>query len=131
MMTDPISDMLTRLRNATMVRATTVEMPMSKMKYAIAKLLEREGFVAGVETASQGARPVLKVTLKYDEAGQPRMTHIKRVSKPGLRVYQKNTELQRVRSGYGFSIVSTPNGLMTNREARKRRLGGEVICEVA
>lgn len=104
---------------------------MSKMKFAIAKLLEREGFVGNVESFSAGTRPMLRVTLKYDEFGRPRMTHIKRVSKPGLRVYQKNDELKQVRSGYGVAIVSTPNGLMTNREARKRRLGGEVICEVA
>lgn len=131
MMTDPISDMLTRLRNASMVSAATVEMPMSKMKFAIAKLLEREGFVGSVDSFSAGTRPMLRVALKYDEFGRPRMTHIKRISKPGLRVYQKNDELRQVRSGYGVSIVSTPNGLMTNREARKRHLGGEVICEVA
>lgn len=130
-MTDPISDMLTRLRNATMAHATTVELPMSNMKFALAKLLEHEGFVGAVETFTQSARPMLRITLKYDVQGKPRLSHIKRVSKPGLRVYQKTDELKQVRSGYGLSIISTPNGIMTNREARKRRLGGEVICEIA
>lgn len=130
MMTDPISDMLTRLRNASKVGAKTVDMPMSKMKFAIAKILEGEGFVGAVKTFNEGAHPMLRIELRYDEHGTPRISELKRVSKPGLRVYVKAEELKRVRSGFGLSIVSTPNGLMTNRDASKRRLGGELICEV-
>jgi len=129
MMTDPISDMLTRLRNAASVHAKQVEMPSSKMKYAIAKILESEGYLTKVENLTQGPRTTLRVELAYDEHG-PKISAVKRVSKPGLRVYVKANELQTVRSGLGMSIVSTPNGLMTSREARKRRLGGELICEV-
>jgi small subunit ribosomal protein S8 len=129
MMTDPISDMLTRLRNAATVRATSVSMPMSKMKFAIAKLLQSEGYLSRVETVTEGSRPVLRVELAYDEQG-PKISAVKRVSKPGLRVYVKAEELKPVRSGFGLAILSTPNGLMTSSEARKRRLGGELICEV-
>lgn len=129
MMTDPISDMLTRLRNAATVRAKTVSMPMSKMKFAIAKLLQSEGYLTKVETFTEGPHPMLRVDLTYDEHG-PRISAVKRVSKPGLRVYVKAEELKAVRSGFGMAIVSTPNGLMTSQEARKRRLGGELICEV-
>ncbi len=129
MMTDPISDMLTRLRNAATVRAKQVDMPNSKMKFAIAKILQSEGYLAKVENVAQGVRSTLRVELAYDEQG-PKIQAVKRVSKPGLRVYVKADELKRVRSGLGMSIVSTPNGLMTSQEARKRRLGGELICEV-
>lgn len=129
MMTDPISDMLTRLRNGATVRAKTVTMPMSKMKFAIAKLLQGEGYLSKVETFTEGVHPMLRVDLAYDEQG-PRISAVKRVSKPGLRVYVKAEELKAVRSGFGLAILSTPNGLMTSQEARKRRLGGELICEV-
>ncbi len=129
MMTDPISDMLTRLRNGATVHAKTVTMPMSKMKFAIAKLLQGEGYLSKVETFTEGAHPMLRVELAYDEHG-PRISAVKRVSKPGLRVYVKAEELKAVRSGFGLAILSTPNGLMTSQEARKRRLGGELICEV-
>lgn len=129
MMTDPISDMLTRLRNAATVSATTVSMPMSKMKFALAKLLESEGYLSRVETFTEGVHPMLRVDLVHDEHG-PRISAVKRVSKPGLRVYVKAGELKPVRSGFGLAVLSTPNGLMTSQEARKRRLGGELICEV-
>lgn len=129
MMTDPISDMLTRLRNGATVRANTVSMPMSKMKFAIAKLLQSEGYLSRVETYQEGVHSMLRAELAYDEHG-PRISAIKRVSKPGLRVYVKAGELKAVRSGFGLAILSTPNGLMTSQEARKRRLGGELICEV-
>jgi small subunit ribosomal protein S8 len=129
MMTDPISDMLARLRNASAVKKTSVSMPFSKMKHGVAKILEKEGFVGKVEQVTEGKFPVLRVELRY--AGKtPRITHIKRVSKPGLRVYRKADELPRVLSDNGIAIVSTPNGLMTNKEARARRLGGEIVCEV-
>lgn len=129
MMTDPISDMLTRLRNAATVRAEVVTMPMSKMKFAIAKLLEGEGYLKNVETYQAGNHTMLRAGLAYDDHG-PRIQAVTRVSKPGLRVYVKAEELKPVRSGFGLAILSTPNGLMTSSEARKRRLGGELICEV-
>lgn len=129
MMTDPISDMLTRLRNASAVHKSDIELPTSAMKFAIAKILEKEGFVGRVEQAIVGKRPVLRIALAY-EGTQSRIRSVKRVSKPGLRVYAKADDLPRVLSNFGIAIISTPNGLMTNKEARSRRLGGEVICEV-
>lgn len=129
MMTDPISDMLTRLRNASVVRKSEIELPFSAMKFAIAKILEKEGFVGRVEKDTVGKRPVLRIALAY-EGTQSRLRSLKRVSKPGLRVYAKADDLPRVLSNFGIAIVSTPNGLMTNKEARSRRLGGEVLCEI-
>jgi small subunit ribosomal protein S8 len=129
MMTDPISDMLTRLRNAATVRAKSIDMPMSKMKFAIAKILQAEGYLSKVESLTEGNRTTLRLELAHDASG-PRISTLKRISKPGLRVYIKADELHSVRSGLGLAILSTPNGLMTNREAKKRRLGGELICEV-
>lgn len=129
-MTDPISDMLTRIRNASMTRAVTVEMPMSNMKFAIAKILEKEGYLVATETFLDGAKPMLRVRLAYSETGEPVLSSITRKSKPSLRVYVKADNLKSVRSGFGFAILSTPNGLMTNKEAHKRRLGGELICEI-
>ncbi|OGL67185.1 30S ribosomal protein S8 [Candidatus Uhrbacteria bacterium RIFCSPHIGHO2_01_FULL_63_20] len=129
MITDPISDMLTRLRNAISVRREFVELPSSNVKYAIAKILEREGYLASVEKTGEGIHTMLKLGLNY--ANGPRIQSLRRVSKPGRRVYAKADELKPVMSGMGVSIVSTPNGLMTNREARARRLGGEVICEIS
>lgn len=130
MMTDPISDMLTRIRNAGAARVRTVEMPRSNMKYAVAKIMQAEGFLANVESYEDGNKPMMRVTLKTDETGHSVITSIKRVSKPGQRVYVKSDELKRVPSGMGVSIVSTPNGLMTASDAKKRHLGGELICEV-
>lgn len=130
MMTDPISDMLTRIRNASMVKKSVVEVPLSKVKYAIAKILEHEGFVSSVEQYQDGARPMMRIGLKYDGSSNPVISSIRRVSKPGRRVYAKSSELPTVRNGFGFALVSTPNGIMTSNEAKKRRLGGEVICEV-
>lgn len=128
-MTDPISDMLTRIRNASKVKKHSVVLPSSKMKFAIAKILSKEGYVGAVEETVVAPGKVLTIMLKYEQ-GLPVMHEIKRVSKPGGRVYAKNYELPRVLSDLGVAIVSTPNGLMTNKEARKRKLGGEVICEV-
>lgn len=128
-MTDPISDMLTRLRNASLVRKTDVLIPFSAMKYSLAKILEKEGFVGRVEQIAVAKRAMLQVTLVYQNA-EPRLRSLTRISKPGLRVYAKADALPRVLSGMGVAIISTPNGLMTNAEARARRLGGEVLCEV-
>lgn len=130
MMTDPISDMLTRLRNAFAVKKREVVLPYSNVKFAIAKILEKEGYVDGVEKMTQGTHPALKIGLAYP-GGEPALLEVHRVSTPGHRVYVKSTEMPRVKSDMGIAIISTPNGLMTNKEARSRKLGGEVICEVS
>ncbi len=130
MITDPISDMLTRIRNAQAVKKREVFLPFSKMKFAIAKILEKEGYLSAVEENAESGRPLLSLSLKYDHA-HPAINLVRRVSKPGRRVYAKAGELPRVMSDTGLAIVSTSNGLMTNKEARARRLGGEVICEIA
>ncbi|MCH8049104.1 30S ribosomal protein S8 [Patescibacteria group bacterium] len=130
MMTDPISDMLTRIRNASMVGKRSIELPHSKIKFAIAKILQREGYVGTVERFEDGNKLMLRVGLQYNDTDMPAISSVKRISKPGRRVYVKADKIPQVRSGFGFAIISTPNGLMTNSEARKRRLGGEVICEV-
>lgn len=129
MNTDPISDMLTRIRNASLVKKAEVALPSSKIKFAIAKILEKTGYLAGVDESEIGRQRTLRLRLKY-ENGQSVVHQIRRVSTPGRRVYSGATELPRVLSGIGIAIISTPNGLMTNREARKRKLGGEVICEI-
>jgi small subunit ribosomal protein S8 len=129
MLTDPISDMLTRIRNASMVRKQFVDVPRSKIKFAIAKILQKEQCVSGVEEVQVEGRDFLRLKLRYSD-GASYISSLRRISKPGRRVYAKADRLPHVRSGFGFAIVSTPNGLMTNREARKRRLGGEVLCEI-
>jgi small subunit ribosomal protein S8 len=128
MITDPISDMLTRIRNASSVKKAEVRIPYSKMKLAIAKILSEEGYVASIEKVGTG-HGELRITLKYDD-GLPSIQNIKRVSKPGHRAYAGYGELPRVLSDHGIAIVSTSQGIMTNKEARRRKLGGEVICEV-
>ncbi len=130
MMTDPISDMLTRIRNAQAVRKGEVLLPYSKVKFAIAKILEQEGYVARATQEHEAKFPVIRVELRYQN-NQPKIHMVRRVSRPGLRVYAKSTELPKVLSDMGIAIVSTPNGLMTNKEARSRHLGGEVICEIS
>lgn len=129
MHTDPISDFLTRLRNAQHARHETIELPSSRMKLSIAKILEREGFVDAVSERSEGVRKTLTVKLKYN-GKEPLIREIRRVSKPGQRVYRKASELPRVLSDIGIAIVSTSAGIMTNKEARKRKLGGEVLCQI-
>ncbi len=135
-MTDPISDMLTRIRNASAVGKYDVLVPKSKVKYEIAKILKREGWIADVsvikkEGKSKGAQfDQLRLVLKYKKSGRPHITCLKRVSKPGRRVYVGKNELPRVLNNLGIAIISTSQGLMTNKEARKKGLGGEVICEI-
>ncbi|MEK7665636.1 MAG: 30S ribosomal protein S8 [Patescibacteria group bacterium] len=129
MITDPISDMLTRIRNAALVKKAEVILPSSKIKFSIAKILEKEGYLANVRQTDKGPQRTMTLQLKY-ENGQSVVHKIRRVSTPGRRVYSAASELPRVLSGFGIAVISTPNGLMTNREARKRKLGGEVICEV-
>lgn len=129
MMTDPISDMLTRIRNAQTVRKADVVLPYSNVKFAIAKILQREGYVGTVEKTELVKHPALRIALAYEQT-EPRIRSVRRISTPGRRVYAKSTEMPRVMSGQGIAIISTPNGLMTNKEARARKLGGEIICEV-
>lgn len=129
MMTDPIADMLSRIRNASRVRHAEVMMPYSKVKHAIAKILAEEGFISGVSAAESSVRGTLTLALKY-AGGDPAITEIKRVSTPGKRVYVKSTELPRVHHDFGIAIVSTPRGIMTNARARKEKVGGEVLCTV-
>lgn len=129
MNTDPISDFLTRIRNAQHSRLDALAVPSSHLKLHIAKILEREGYVGAVSEKSEGAKKTLTVVLKY--AGkEPAIRTIKRVSTPGRRVYRGAGELPRVLSDIGIAIISTSAGVMTNKEARKRKLGGEIICEV-
>lgn len=130
MMTDPISDMLARIRNAQAVKKAELTLPYSKIKFHIAKILEAEGYVEKAEEVTSGKFPALHIALKYDRK-QPVIRMIRRISKPGRRVYAKSDALPRVLSDIGIAIISTPNGLMTNKEARARRLGGEVICEIS
>lgn len=129
MMSDPISDMLTRVRNAQAASKADVTMPSSKLKLAIAKVLLDEGYIAGY-SADDAVKPSLTVTLKYYE-GRPVIDELKRVSRPGLRIYKNKDELPKVLNGLGIAIVSTSAGVMTDREARAAGRGGEVICTVS
>jgi len=130
MMTDPIADMLTRIRNATQARKATVSLPSSKLKEQVAGILAAEGFIEGFETSQDGARRDLTVRLKYGTGRAPVINGIQRVSKPGRRVYKGAAELPRSHGGLGVLVVSTSQGLLPDREARRRRLGGEIMCEV-
>lgn len=128
-MTDPIADMLSRIRNAQAVSKKTVEIPFSNMKLEIAKILEREGFVQSLQVEKRKLKKMLELTLRYIDS-KPEIAGLKRISKPGLRVYSPAHEIKRVKGGYGISIVSTSKGIMTDREARKQNIGGEVLCQV-
>jgi len=131
MMTDPIADMLTRIRNAGMARHKTVSMPSSKMKLEIARILKEEGFIRGYDLQDVNKpQPTLRLHLKYDEEGKPVIAGLERVSKPGRRIYAGRKEIPWVRSGLGIAIVSTSKGMMTGRQARREGVGGEVICYV-
>ena len=128
-MTDPIADMLTRIRNGFMARKKEVVLPYSKIKQAIANILVAEGYMEKTEKTDD-KKPLLILRLKYDKDNEPAITFLQRVSKPGHRRYVKSSEITGVLNGYGFSIISTPKGLMTNRQARKEKVGGEIICEL-
>ena len=130
MNTDPIADMLTRIRNAIMVSHATVDVPASKLKVQLAKLLKEEGFISDYEVKEEGKFKVISITLKYEANGKPVITKLQRISKPGLRHYSKAKNLQKVLGGMGVAIVSTPKGLLTDRKARKENVGGEVLCYV-
>ena len=128
-MTDPIADMLTRIRNANQAKHEVVEMPASRLKLEILEVLKNEGYITEYEKIEDGKQGVIKVTLKYVNKERV-IKGIKRISKPGLRVYAKSTELPQVLNGLGVAIISTSNGVMTDREARKNKLGGEVVAFV-
>ena len=129
-MSDPIADMLTRIRNGVSARHDTVRMPSSKLKVAIAQVLRDEGFIKNYEVSQEGARSFLKIDLSYTGRKEPVLTGIKRVSKPGLRVYVQKREIPRVLGGLGVAILSTPEGVMTGQVARQKSVGGEVLCYV-
>jgi small subunit ribosomal protein S8 len=129
MMTDPIADMLTRIRNALSAGKLNVDMPDSKQKRAIAQLLKDEGFIADFAQKEADAKPILNIDLKYYE-GKPVIEKIKRISRPGLRIYKGKGELPKVMGGLGVAIISTSKGLMSDRAARKAGFGGEILCTV-
>lgn len=130
MMTDPIADLLTRIRNALHARKERVEVPCSRLKERVVEVMKTEGFLRECVVIETGGYKVLRVWLKYDDLGQPVIRGLKRVSKPGLRVYVGVREIPQVRRGLGISILSTPRGVLVDREARQQRVGGEVMCAV-
>ena len=132
MLTDPIADMLTRVRNANTAMHDTVTMPSSKQKVALAKLLESEGYISGfaVAPSTKGPGEVLTITMKYSTERDRTITGLRRISTPGLRVYRKADSVPRVLGGLGVAVLSTSRGLMTDREARRQKVGGEVLCYV-
>jgi small subunit ribosomal protein S8 len=129
-MSDPIADLLTRIRNAQMVAKPTVTVPSSKVKIAIVQVLKEEGYIDGFQVRADGAKTELEITLKY-YAGRPVIERIERVSRPGLRVYKGSDAIPTVMNGLGVAIVTTPQGVMTDRKARANGVGGEVLCYVA
>ncbi|HXF44539.1 MAG TPA: 30S ribosomal protein S8 [Burkholderiaceae bacterium] len=129
-MTDPVADMLTRIRNAQRVAKSEVVMPSSKLKVAIAQVLADEGYIEGFQVADNGGKPELRIGLKY-YAGRPVIERLERVSRPGLRIYRGRDTIPQVMNGLGVAIVSTSRGVMTDRKARSQGVGGEVLCYVA
>jgi len=129
MMTDPISDMLNRMRNAIRRKYESVDVPASKLKQNIARLLKEEGYIRGIETVSEGPHPMLRIKLKYVNE-TPIINGMRRVSRPGRRVYVNKDGIPKVRGGLGTAVMSTTQGMMTDRESRKRQVGGEVICYI-
>ncbi len=130
MHSDPIADLLTRIRNGAQARLTTVDVPHSKIKVEIVKILEAEGYITGHEVTTESKFPTIKVHMRYDAKRKPLINHLSRVSKPGLRVYKPCGELKPIRNGLATRILTTSQGVMTDREARRRQIGGEVLCEV-
>jgi len=129
-MTDPLADMLTRIRNATMVKKEVVEIPASKVKAEIAKVLKSEGYIKGYKIEKDKKQGLLKIALKYDDSKKSVVEGLKRVSKPGSRVYVRSDDVPKVINGFGIAILSTSKGLMVDREARKANIGGEILCNV-
>lgn len=128
--TDPIADMLTRIRNASSSKFKTVDIPASNIKRAIADILFKEGYIKAYEEIKDDAQGIIRITLKYDDKGVKVISGLKRISKPGLRVYASKEELPRVLNGLGIALISTSKGIMTDREARKENLGGEVLAYI-
>ncbi len=129
-MTDPIADMLARIRNAVAAKHSRVDIPASKLKLEIARILKEEGYVNNFVVKGEGAKKVVRIFLRYDARGTSSITHLSRVSRPGRRVYVGSHEIPRVLGGYGINIVSTSRGLMSGKTARKENVGGEVLAEV-
>ena len=127
-MTDPIADMLTRIRNANTVKHETVDVPASNMKKELARILLEEGFIRGYDVIEDGKQGIIRIQLKYGQAGEKVITGLKRISKPGMRVYAAKEELPKVLNGLGISIISTSKGILTDKQARNEGVGGEVIC---
>ena len=129
-MTDPIADMLTRIRNANVVKHETVDVPASNMKKELSRILLEEGFIRGYDVIEDGKQGIIRIQLKYGQAGERVISGFKRISKPGMRVYAANQEIPKVLNGLGISIISTSKGILTDKQARKENVGGEVICYV-
>lgn len=129
MVTDPIADMLTRIRNAQQVRQKTVELPFSKFKFELAKIIKKGGYIQEAAKRGKKTKKSLEIVLKYQDK-TPCISEIKRISKPGRRVYVSSKSIKPVKQGFGTMIISTSRGLMTDKDARKQKLGGEVICEI-
>ena len=129
-MSDPISDMLTRIRNAIAANHPRVDIPGSKLKMEVARILKEEGYINNYVTKGEGPKYVIRVNLRYDAKGNPSITHIARVSKPGRRVYVGSEEIPKVLGGYGVNIVSTSKGLMSGKQARKEHIGGEILAQI-
>jgi small subunit ribosomal protein S8 len=130
MHSDPIADLLTRIRNGAQARLATVQVPHSKIKLEILRILQAEGYIKSYEVTTESQFPAITIQMRYDSKRKPVISKIQRVSKPGLRVYKANDELKPIRSGLATLIISTSQGVMTDREARRKHVGGEVICEV-
>ena len=129
-MTDPIADMLTRIRNANTVKHETVDVPASNMKKELARILLEEGFIRGYDVIEDGKQGIIRIQLKYGQTGERVISGLKRISKPGMRVYASKHEIPRVLNGLGISVISTSKGILTDKQARKENVGGEVICYV-
>ena len=129
-MSDPLADMLTRVRNACMVKFDSVDMPLSKLKVSVAKIMKEEGYINDYHIQKDDVQGVLSIDLKYDQSNDKVITGLRRVSKPGCRVYVNSDSIPKVMSGLGIGIISTSKGVMTDRQARKMRVGGELLCEV-
>ena len=130
MMTDPIADMLTRIRNAVRIENPSVDMPLSKVKRGLAEVLKREGYIWDWEVIADEPSSHLRIHLKYGPNGEKVIQHVRRVSKPGCRVYRGSTKLKPILGGLGITVISTSRGVVSDREARQRNLGGEVLCEI-
>jgi small subunit ribosomal protein S8 len=127
---DPISDMLTRIRNAAKVRKEAVDIPASKLKEQVAAKLLDEGFIENTETIVKGSKKIIRIKLKYDKKKNNLISHLRRISKPGRRVYVSSAKIPRVLRGFGMAIISTSKGIMTDAEARQKKVGGEVLCYI-